>query len=108
MPLLDGLIHEGARKGMFEDISPLLQMLIDIPGIEAIDMFMYKFYVRKSSIFTWEEIDPKINQLLKCIPLACGEEEVIRERRIADAWQEPVAPQPELGPSGNGSIVTGT
>lgn len=107
LPLLDGLITEAAHKGMFEDMSPLMEILMSIDGIAVAQLYMYKFYVRKSSIFTWDEIDEKIMELLRGIPLACGQEEVINERRIADAWTEPVAaPGPDGGTPGNGSIIT--
>jgi hypothetical protein len=88
---------------MFEDISPLMELLLAIGGVAVVQIFMYKFFVRKSSIFSWDEIDAKITELLRGIPLACGEEEIRHVREFADAWQQPT---PEQGPSGNGSIIT--
>ena len=50
MPLLDSLITEACHKGMFEDMSPFMELLMSIDGIAVVQLYMYKFFVRKSSI----------------------------------------------------------
>jgi len=107
LPLLDGLITEACHKGMFEDMSPFMELLMSIDGIAVAQIYMYKFYVRKSSIFTWQEIDVKIMELLRCIPLACGQEEPIHETRIADEWKQPAEPRSDGRPTGDGPVPTG-
>ena len=107
MALLDGLVAEQCAKGMTEDVSPLMELLLDIEGIEVVQIQMYKVYVRKSAIFEWDEIDPEIKRrFLIHIPFACGQEEVIHERQFADAWKEPTADPVQQEPgNANGTII---
>lgn len=105
LPLLDGLITEAAHKGMFEDISPLMELLLAIDGVAVAQIFMYKFFIRKSPIFSWDEIDAKVLELLRGIPLACGEEEIRHVREFAKEYKQPAAQPVEQGTPGNGSLI---
>lgn len=83
-----------------------MEALLAIDGVAVAQIFMYKFFIRKSPIFGWEEIDAKVMELLRGIPLACGQEEPIHETRFADKYEQSAAQPAEPGPSGNGSLIT--
>jgi hypothetical protein len=72
------LLQQGSQQSVFAcgpstpavGLDPLMSLILDIRGIEAVDLYLYRVVIRKSSMFEWDEIEAQIIELLKGVKTA--------------------------------------
>jgi len=56
---------EAAFKHCGEGLTQLSQDILAIHGVESVQLFPYTLVVTKASLFSWNEIDGKVERALK-------------------------------------------
>lgn len=64
--IIVGKTCEAAFKNVdSEDTSLLAQAILQIRGVESVQLYPYNVVVTKAMLFSWNEIDDQIERLLK-------------------------------------------
>ena len=78
-------VAEAAARGAYEGDNDLMMMLLALPGVAAINLTPYMIIVTKAALFSWEEIAPPLEEILKIfhasqVQLAAACNEIIKFR----------------------------
>ena len=77
-------VNQSAVRGNSFDLCEFGELVLSIRGVAKISVYPYLLAVTRAPMFNWDEIRPKIENLLKHF--------VISQRQLEDALKPDVAP----------------
>ena len=71
------------------EIAPVLKLFLRLPGVVAAKIEPYKLTIQRAPLFTWEEMEPAILDILKGVGLAIESTKQAEDARLPCRSQKP-------------------
>jgi len=85
-------VAESGRRGTAEITSEFGSLLLNIDGVIQYHICPYVILITKANLFTWEEVEPKVNDLLVSYILSQRQLESAAALSLKDLENDPAAP----------------